>query len=196
MKPFSDACEENKLPILQVIRHYFANASNILEIGSGTGQHAVYFAEHLPHLKWHCSDLPVYHDGINQWLADYRGNNIVGPYTLDVRQTDWPGGIFDGAFSANTSHIMSWPEVQQMFRGIGQCLEKDGYFCLYGPFNYHGHYTSPSNQRFDGFLKQRDPNSSLRDIDDLISLADNVGLELINDHEMPVNNRTLVWQRI
>jgi cyclopropane fatty-acyl-phospholipid synthase-like methyltransferase len=195
MKPFSDACEENKQPILEVIKHYFSGATSILEIGSGTGQHAVYFAEHLPQVKWHCSDQIVYHDGINQWLADYRGSNIAGPYELDVKQADWPTQHFDGVFSANTTHIMSWPEVELMFRGIGLYLDQSSYFCLYGPFNYHGNYTSASNQRFDRFLKERDPNSGLREVDDLNRLATAAGLVLVNDHEMPVNNRTLVWQK-
>lgn len=196
MKPFSDACEENKDPILEVIRPYFATASNVLEIGSGTGQHAVYFAEHLPHLTWHSSDMAIYHNGIKQWLADYKGSNLVGPYSLDVKQDNWPSDNFDGVFSANTTHIMSWPEVERMFHGINGCLVESGYFCLYGPFNYSGNYTSASNERFDRFLKERDPNSGLRDLEDLTTLATNVGMALVDDHEMPVNNRTLVWQKI
>ena len=195
MKPFSDACEENKQPILQVIQQYFSKANNILEIGSGTGQHAVFFAKHLNNLTWHSSDVAIYHDGIKQWLADYPGNNIKGPYLLDVNQADWPSGSFDGIFSANTTHIMSWPDVVEMFKGIGQHLHRAGFFCLYGPFNYHGNYTSASNQRFDQFLKQRDSKSGLRDIDDLTKLATAAGLEFIADHEMPVNNRTLVWRK-
>lgn len=195
MKPFADACEQNKLPILQVIRRYFDSATNILEIGSGTGQHAVFFAENFPHAKWHCSDLTVHHSGIKQWLADYSGSNLTGPYPLDVKQDNWPAESFDGVFSANTAHIMSWPEVQHMFRGISNCLTQAGYFCLYGPFNYDDKYTSASNKQFDRFLKARDPNSGLRDLGDLTKLATSVGLTLINDHEMPVNNRTLVWQK-
>jgi cyclopropane fatty-acyl-phospholipid synthase-like methyltransferase len=196
MKPFSEACEQNKLPILAVISKYFDDADNILEIGSGTGQHAVFFAKQLPHLQWHCSDMPEYHNGIKQWLADYKDNNISGPYVLDVTDSSWPTGEFDGVFSANTAHIMSWHAVQQMFAGVSKILKKDGYFCLYGPFNYAGRYTSPSNEQFDHYLKARDPLSGIRDIDDLLKLAKQVSLELVNDHEMPVNNRTLVWKKI
>jgi hypothetical protein len=195
MKPYSEACEQNKQPILDVIQPYFANAENILEIGTGTGQHAVFFAEQLPHLQWHCSDMPAYHQGIKQWLADYNGHNISGPYDLDVMQSSWPTKTFDGVFSANTTHIMSWPAVQQMFVGVSKVLKATGFFCLYGPFNYAGHYTSASNEQFDQYLKARDPQSGIRDVDDLKKLAESAGLEFINDHEMPVNNRILVWQK-
>jgi cyclopropane fatty-acyl-phospholipid synthase-like methyltransferase len=195
MKPFSEACEQNKLPILDVIRPYFVNSRNILEIGSGTGQHAVFFADQLPHLQWHCSDVSVHHQGIEQWLADYSGHNISGPYDLDVIHSSWPAKEFDGVFSANTAHIMSWSAVEQMFAGTGKVLEADGIFCLYGPFNYGGHYTSASNEQFDKYLKARDPQSGIRDVDDLKVLAMSAGLEFTNDHEMPVNNRILVWKK-
>jgi len=196
MKPFSEACEQNKQPILTIISKYFTNASNILEIGSGTGQHAVFFAEQLAHLNWHCTDQLVYHEGIKQWLADYQGNNLRGPYLLDVTDsTTWPEEKFDGVFSANTAHIMSWPAVICMFNGVGNTLSSKGFFCLYGPFNYNGRYTSASNQQFDNYLKSRDSLSGIRDFDDLNKLANQAGLTLVNDYEMPVNNRTLVWQK-
>lgn len=201
MKPFSDACDENKRPILSVIQHYFSKATTVLEIGSGTGQHAVFFAEQLPHLQWYCSDQLIHHAGINQWLAEFRQTNISGPFELDVRQPDWPqtdgaDGNFTGIFSANTVHIMSWPEVKLMFLGISQRLANDGYFCLYGPFNYDGEYSSASNEQFDRFLKGRDPQSGICDLAELQKLASSVGMALIKDHEMPVNNRILVWQKI
>ena len=205
MKPFSAACDENKQPILGVIQHYFSKATTILEIGSGTGQHAVFFAEQLPHLQWFCSDQLVHHAGIRQWLAEFRktnipGTNISGPYELDVRHPIWPqaddtGANFTGVFSANTAHIMSWPEVKLMFAGISQRLTSDGYFCLYGPFNYGGEYSSASNAQFDYFLKGRDPQSGIRDLAELQKLASSVSMTFIKDHEMPVNNRILVWQK-
>jgi len=210
MKPFSDACDENKVPILQVIQSYFAKATSVLEIGSGTGQHAVFFAEKMPQLQWHCSDQLIHHPGINQWLVEYTGTNITGPHNLDVKQASWPvpnksSAHFSGIFSANTTHIMSWPEVELMFTGISKCLasedgagdgeECSGYFCLYGPFNYDGAFTSTSNEQFDRFLKARDPQSGIRDLNDLRQLASQVGMTLINDHEMPVNNRILVWKK-
>lgn len=195
MKPFSEACEENKRPILEIIRQHFADASSILEIGTGTGQHAVFFAEQLPHLLWTCSDLAMHHAGIKQWLDDYHGDNIDGPLELDVETSSWPSSNFDGIFSANTTHIMSWAAVEKMFNGIGKILQPSGRLCLYGPFNYAGEYTSASNEQFDQFLRARDPQSGIRDFEALDKLARDCGLRFIDDHEMPVNNRTLVWAK-
>ena len=195
MKPYSDACEENKRPILSIIKPYFSNLDHVLEIGSGTGQHAVFFAEHLPGLTWHCSDVPIYHEGIHAWLADSSHDNLKGPYELDVSQDHWPMEQVAGIFSANTTHIMSWANVKQLFTGVGKILATDGYFCLYGPFNYQGRYTSDSNAQFDRYLKQRDPESGLREFDELLTLANKAGLSFVHDHEMPVNNRILVWQK-
>ncbi len=193
-KPFAEACEQNKAPILEVLRQAFATCTCILEIGSGTGQHAVHFARHLPHLQWHTTDVAAHLPGIRLWLAEAGLANLHGPLTLDVRQPDWPSvPDVDGVFSANTTHIMDWPAVEQLFAGIGRCLGEGGVFCLYGPFNYGGRYTSESNARFDQWLRQRDPASGIRDFEALDALARAAGLSLIDDHAMPANNRTLVW---
>jgi cyclopropane fatty-acyl-phospholipid synthase-like methyltransferase len=168
----------------------------VLEIGSGTGQHAVFFAQQLPYLQWHASDVTEYLAGIAMWLSEYTGHNLHGPHLLDVTQSDWPPLPVDAVFSANTAHIMHWPTVQAMFTGVGQLLPRDGRFCLYGPFNYHGAYTSESNARFDGWLKARDPASGVRDLDDLSRLATAAGLHLLRDHSMPANNRILVWEKL
>lgn len=194
MKPFAESCEENKQPILQVLRKEFADTSRVLEIGSGTGQHAVFFASALPHLTWQTSDVPESHAGIHAWLDEQGPNNAHPPLHLNVTQDTWPERQYDGVFSANTVHIMSWPEVENMFAGIGRVLLPGGRFCLYGPFNYDGKYTSESNARFDQWLKNRDPKSGIRDMADLNRLAEKVGLTLVNDYEMPANNRILVWQ--
>ncbi|MFA7593488.1 MAG: DUF938 domain-containing protein [Thiohalobacteraceae bacterium] len=195
MKPFAESCEENKHPILEVLRIEFAAVQNVLEIGSGTGQHAVFFAEHLPHLIWQTSDVTEYHAGIQAWIDAATVDNVRPPLTLDVRRDVWPGGHFDGVFSANTVHIMGWPEVEAMFAGIGSVLAPGGRFCLYGPFNYGGEFTSASNARFDQWLKARDPNSGVRNFEDLNRLATAAGLHLLNDYAMPANNRTLVWMK-
>lgn len=193
-KPFAEACEQNKAPILEVLRQAFATSTCILEIGSGTGQHAVHFARHLPHLQWHTTDVAAHLSGIRLWLAEAGLANLHGPLALDVRQPDWPSvpGV-NGVFSANTTHIMDWPAVEQLFAGTGRCLGEGGVFCLYGPFNYGGCYTSESNARFDQWLRQRDPASGIRDFEALDALARTAGLSLIDDHAMPANNRTLVW---
>ncbi|NNG12351.1 MAG: DUF938 domain-containing protein [Halobacteria archaeon] len=194
MKQFSEACEENKQPILAVLEMQFSGSRTVLEIGSGTGQHAVFFARQLPHVTWQPSDLPASHASIDAWRAEAQLPNLLAPLTLDVRADQWPLQNYDAVFSANTTHIMSWPAVQVMFSGIGKLLQTGGVFCLYGPFNYNRCYTSTSNARFDEWLKQRDPASGLRDFEDLYRLAGENGLAPAHDYEMPVNNRLLVWR--
>jgi cyclopropane fatty-acyl-phospholipid synthase-like methyltransferase len=196
MKPFAESCEENKLPILEVLREEFAAVRRVLEIGSGTGQHAVFFAAQLPHLDWQTSDVAEYHAGIRAWIDDAGLANVRAPLMLDVAHDVWPDAAYDGVFSANTTHIMGWPEVEAMIAGIGRVLEPGGRFCLYGPFNYGGRFTSESNARFDQWLKARDPRSGVRDFEDLDRLAGAAGLRLAQDYAMPANNRTLVWVRL
>lgn len=193
-KPFSQACENNKQPILQVIQQYFDSVPMVLEVGSGTGQHAVYFAEHLPHLIWQPSDRKVNHDGMNRWFAEYQGNNLKTPLDLDVTRP-WPVEQVPAIFSANTVHIMSWDMVKQFFAGIKRHLEANGYLCLYGPFNFCGEYTSDSNERFDHYLKSQDPEMGIRDYVDLEELARDAGLVFVEKHAMPANNFILVWQK-
>jgi len=194
-KPFAESCAENQQVILEVLRQEFAATRRVLEIGSGTGQHAVFFARALPHLLWHTSELAQNHPGIQAWIDDEGPDNVRPPLTLDVATGPWPNAEFDGVFSANTVHIMGWAEVERMFAGIGRVLASGGRFCLYGPFNYHGEFTSPGNERFDAWLKQRDPNSGIRDVAALDALAAAAGMDAVADHQMPVNNRTLVWQK-
>lgn len=194
-KPFSEACAENQAPILAVIRPLFRDCRNVLEIGSGTGQHAVHFAANLPHLLWHTSDVVENHPGINVWLEEAALPNTRPPLRLDVLRDLWPQLAVDAVFSANTTHIMGWVEVEALFAGVGKLLAEGGVFALYGPFNYGGQYTSASNARFDQWLKARDPNSGIRDVDDLQRLAAAAGMVLEQDVEMPVNNRTLVWRK-
>lgn len=195
MKPFAESCEQNKQPILEVLRKEFAKAHRVLEIGSGTGQHAVYFAAEFPHLTWQTSDVAEYHPGILAWQTDSGLKNIQAPLTLNVATDSWPEEQYDAVFSANTVHIMGWPEVEAMFAGIGSILEARGHFCLYGPFNYGGKFTSESNARFDQWLKARDPRSGVRNFEDLDCLAHSAGMSLLRDHAMPANNRTLVWSK-
>jgi SAM-dependent methyltransferase len=194
MKQYSEACEENKDPILAVLRRELAGCRAVLEIGSGTGQHAVYFSRHLPHLSWQPSDLEINHASINAWRSEAALDNLLPPLLLDVTGNHWPDSRFDSVFSANTTHIMSWPAVVAMFAGIATVLKTGGSFCLYGPFNYDRCYTSDSNARFDIWLKQQDPLSGLRDVEDLVELASTRGLHLKQDYAMPINNRLLVWR--
>ena len=194
-KPFSQACENNKGPILEVLQHAFADTTDVLEIGSGTGQHAIWFAQHLPHLQWQPSDRADNIPGMELWFEEIRLANLKPPVELDVTQSVWPVAEVSAVFTANTLHIMGWPEVTRLFERLSQILAKNGKLCVYGPFNYGGAYTSDSNARFDQWLAQQNPHSAIRDFEQVDTLAERVGLQLVADHEMPANNRLLEWQR-
>lgn len=194
-KPFAESCAQNREPILAVLREVFADRSNVLEIASGTGQHAVYFGAALAHLTWRTSELPENHAGIRAWLDEAALANVLPPVALDVNDALWPVPQVDAVFNANTVHIVAWTAVERLFAGIGRVLAPGGLLCLYGPFNYGGAFTSEGNARFDAWLKARDPASGIRDFEALDRLAHAQGLVLERDIEMPVNNRTLVWRR-
>lgn len=193
-KPFSQACENNKAPILAVLRRHFQKAHHVLEIGSGTGQHAVYFSAAMPHLIWQTSDRGAYLPGINAWIAEDPHPNLRAPLMLDVTQPRWPTG-FDAVFSANTAHIMSWPVAQHMIYKVGMHLPPAGLFALYGPFNYQGQYTSDSNCQFDQHLKAIDPDQGIRDFERVNETAETAGLRLLEDNSMPANNRLIIWRK-
>jgi SAM-dependent methyltransferase len=195
MLPFSAACERNKDPILGVLRTRFAASVDVLEIGSGTGQHAVHFARALPHLTWHPTEQLAYLEDLAARVKLEGTPNVRAPTVLDVRQALWPVRAVDGVFTANTLHIMSWPEVAAAFRGIGGALAPGGVLCIYGPFRYDGGYTSESNREFDRMLQDRDPQSGLRDIRAVTDLAVQYGLRLDADHDLPANNRLLVFAK-
>ena len=194
-KPFSQASENNKVAILARLLEHFSSVQRVLEIASGTGQHAVYFAAGLPHLEWQTSDLEVNHAGIQAWIDEAKLANLRSPRVLDVRRENWPFTGIDAVFSANCAHIMHWPVVCDMFKGVSRVLTTGGIFILYGPFNYAGAFTSPSNAAFDGHLKAQDPGMGIRDYEALAVLAEAGGLAPVADYAMPANNRLLVWQR-
>ena len=191
MLPFSEACERNKAPILSVLQNAFAESTHALEIGSGTGQHAVHFAAHLTHLIWHPTEQLAYLPDLAARVKLEGSSNLRAPTVLDVKQSVWPLRAADAIFTANTLHTMAWAEVLVMYRGLAAVLSPGGILCLYGPFRYSGRYTSSSNQDFDRMLQERDPKSGLRDIDDLTTLAAQYGLRLRTDHDLPANNRLL-----
>jgi cyclopropane fatty-acyl-phospholipid synthase-like methyltransferase len=191
----SDAAERNKAPILAIIAAEFARTQRVLEIGSGTGQHALHFAAHLPDISWQPSDTGDYLPTLRERLRSEGTANLREVIELDVRRQPWPIDVVDGIFSANTLHIMSWDAVQDFFRGVGHVLGKPGVLCIYGPFRYGERYTSDSNARFDEFLRRRDPDSGIRDAHELDGLARRQGLEPAADHAMPANNQLLVWRR-
>ena len=193
IKPYSVACDNNRQPILEIIEVLFANCKEILEIGSGTGQHAVYFAEKLSHLIWHSSDMQENHAGIELWLSEAKLPNTPPPLILDVTRAHWPELKVDAVFCANTIHIIGWDSVKAMMAGVGKLLPDNGMLVLYGPFNYNNAYTSDSNARFDIWLKQRDPESGIRNFEDVEKLANAAGLYIQQDYAMPANNRLICW---
>jgi len=195
MLPVSDACERNKEPILSVLRVCLAERAQVLEIGSGTGQHAVHFSRHLPHLSWHPTEQLSYLPDLAARVRLEGGPNLRPPTVLDVRQAVWPARSVDAVFTANTLHIMSWAEVGALCRGVGLILVAGGVLCIYGPFRYGGKYTSDSNRAFDLMLKARDPLSGMRDIEAVCDLAASYGLSLAADHDLPANNRLLVFHK-
>lgn len=194
-KPYSAASERNQEPILTVLREHFADRKNVLEIGSGTGQHAVHFASALPQLQWQTSDRIENHEGIHLWLAEAELQNVIAPLDLDVTGR-WPTMRYDAVYSANTLHIMSWAEVQHMFAQLAQVLSDDAKLAIYGPFNYNGRFTSESNAAFDASLRAAVPHRGIRDFEAVDELAKRIGLELLEDRAMPANNRCLIWQRL
>ncbi len=195
MLPSSEACERNKEPILEVLRGAFAAKLQVLEIGSGTGQHAVHFAAQLPHLTWHPTEQLSYLSDLAARVKLQGTRNLRPPTVLDVRQPLWPLRAVDAIFTANTLHIMSWPAVMAMFKGFDTVLQPGGVLCIYGPFRYDGRYTSKSNEEFDRMLQERDPQSGLRDIKDVTAQGAQQGMRLKTDHNMPANNRLLEFEK-
>jgi hypothetical protein len=193
MKPRSEACERNRDPILKVLMQWFLEPGTALEIGSGTGQHGVYFAQHMPHITWLTSDLDDNRPGIRAWVSEAQLPNLPPPLRLDVSDSHWPVERTQYVFSANTAHIMNWGQVQAMFNGVSQTLRPKGVFCLYGPFNHRGEFTSDSNRAFDSLLRSQNAEQGLRDDAALVELGKRVGLQLQGDYWLPANNRTLVW---
>ncbi|QKI90320.1 DUF938 domain-containing protein [Thiomicrorhabdus xiamenensis] len=194
-KPFAQSSEENKQVILQAIEELVHDCRSVLEIASGTGQHAVYFAAQLPHLKWQTSDLMECHVGINQWLEEAALENVSAPICLNVsEELHWPDSTFDAVFSANSFHIMGRNHVEDFFEHVPKVLNPNAIIMIYGPFNYNGDFTSESNARFDQWLKARNPASGIKDFEWCNWLAEQSGLKLLKDIEMPQNNRILVWR--
>ena len=193
-KPFSPACERNQGPILDVLRERFADRERVLEIGSGTGQHAVHFARAMPHLVWQCSDVATNLGGIREWLNDARLFNTPPPFELDVDDDarEPSAGRFDAVFSANTLHIMGWLQVQRLFRLLPTLMAPRALLTLYGPFK-EGGASSASNAAFDAALRAERPERGLRDLEAVEALAASIGLQRIDDRPMPANNRCLTW---
>lgn len=198
--PFSQACENNKQPILEVLQQELKNSHHVLEVGSGTGPHSVYFAPRLTHLHWQTSDVYANHAIINAWHAAYPAPNLYAPLSFDVASDSIPinktiNAPYDAVFTANTLHIMSWSLVTRLFETVGDMLPLEGKLIIYGPFNENGRYSSESNRQFDYSLRQRDSNSGIRALEDITAVAEKQHLLLINRYKMPANNEILVFRK-
>lgn len=194
-KPFSQACENNKLAILQVISNYFKAGDRILEVGSGTAQHAIYFCQLLPEISWIPCEILANMSTLAAAMSGDKPANLMPAKVLDVTQQEWPVMDLDGLFSANCLHIM--PEIlsADFFRGAGEVLKPGAILCVYGPFKYDGDFTSDSNAHFDLWLKDRDALSGIRDFEKINQLAKDYDFALIEDRDMPANNQCLIWRK-
>nr|WP_320135611.1 DUF938 domain-containing protein [uncultured Amphritea sp.] len=194
---FSPASARNGEPILQRLTELLAGDETVLEVGSGTGQHAVHFAGSLSGLRWLPSDIEQQLPLLQANLDRHGGDNIASSRLLDLQQSDWHAGLdpVDLIYSANTLHIMGWAEVVTLFRHLDQMLTPQGQLIIYGPFRYSQNFTSQSNAEFDQWLKARNPVSGIRDFEAVNALAMQAGLLLQDDIKMPANNQLLVWQK-
>ncbi|MDX1804308.1 MAG: DUF938 domain-containing protein [Alcanivorax sp.] len=190
-RPYSQACENNKAPILAVLQQHCRASGSLLEIGAGTGQHAAWLSGQLPHLDWQPSDVAANLAGIREWLSE-PGSRATPPIELDVGG-DWPAGPYDYLLTVNTFHIMAMPLVRRCIEMGCASLAPGGKFLVYGPFNYGGDFTSDSNRAFDQALKGTDTQRGIRDQEWVVSLFDQQGMALLADHAMPANNRLLVF---
>jgi SAM-dependent methyltransferase len=200
-KPFSPAAERNRDAILTVLRQHLTIPAHperqplrVLEVGSGTGQHAVHFAGSLPYVLWQCSDVAEHLAGIRAWLSEAGLSNTPPPWELDVN-VGLPTVAYEAVFTANTLHILGWAEVQRLFAELPRALARGGLLVVYGPFNVGGQFTSTGNATFDAALRADDPKRGIRDLEAVDSLAQAAGLAMVADVSMPANNRCIVWRR-
>ncbi|MEK9711761.1 MAG: DUF938 domain-containing protein [Thalassolituus sp.] len=193
--PVAEACLRNQRPILDVLGRYLPSQAYVLEVGSGTGQHAAYMTSNLPGIRWQPTELRENLPGIRAWRTQAKNEGFLEPLELDVQQDIWPARDADAVFSANVVHFVSWPEVEKMFRGISRVLKSGGLLLLYGPYNYDGQFTSQGNIELDEWLRSRNPDSGIKDFEQVLLLARQFHLYLRADEEMPANNRTLVFQK-
>lgn len=196
-KPYSAACERNRDPILEIMKDVITrDDKRLLEIGSGTGQHAVYFAPQFPWLEWYPTDVAENLKGMKLWFDEFKIPNIKAPVRLDVSKDDFPKLKFDVVYTANTFHIMHWKECKSLMKLLGHRLRENSKVMIYGPFKYGGAFTSISNEEFDQQLKTRDPSSGIRSFEDVNNGMIKNGFELVFDYDMPANNRLLVYKRL
>jgi SAM-dependent methyltransferase len=194
-RPFAESAQKNARPILEVLQREFLHSVDVLEIGSGTGQHAIDFTTQMPRLRWQTSDLEDNHAGINSWIDAASTDRVLRPISLDVRMQNVAAASYDAVFSANTAHIMSIEGVRRMFSVVGDALRAEGVFCLYGPFRIGGRFNAVSNEQFDAGLRRRDVAMGIRDLEALDDFGADCGLQRQRLYAMPSNNYVAVWTR-
>lgn len=194
-KKFSPACDRNKDPILAILKPLLKDKSLIFEIGTGTGQHAIFFSKALSHLQWQTSDLIENHRNIKMWLEGAKLPNVLPPVIFDAGIDKIPTHYYDAVFTANTFHIMTWPQVCCCIEKVGQCLKAKGLFIIYGPFNFNGQYTSLSNEHFEKQLITQNPNMGIRNFEDIAQQCLGSQMLFIEKYPMPANNFILVFQK-
>lgn len=195
-KPFSQACENNKSAIAEGLDPYLRGVKRVLEIGSGTGQHAVYFAQRFPELVWQTSDVAANHAGIQSWLHEASLPNIREPIELDINARSWGDMNHPAIYLSNVVHIIEPNMVERLFEHLKSALGTDGLLFMYGPYNYGGRFTSDGNKRLDEWLKSLHPEYGIREFEQIDELARNASLTLLDDSTMPANNRLLIWRRV
>ena len=194
-RPFASSADRNGGAIVHLVGLEFPAAAAILEIGSGTGQHAIRIGRDLPHLSWQPSDIEENLAGIRAWVDHAGLPNVCRPLEVDVLHAPRPGAAYDGVFSANTAHIMHEDAVRAMFDLSGNVLRAGGRLVLYGPMRRNGGYNTESNAAFDRSLQQRDPGMGIRDLEWLDELAAGQGMHRVRLYSMPANNHVAVWAR-
>lgn len=195
MKQSSPACDRNKDVILPVLQEVLPAAGTVLEVGSGTGQHAAYFSARLSRLVWQPTDLPENFSSIRAWAEEARSPNLCVPLQLDLLASveRWPVTAAAAIVCINTVHIVAWKGVENLFAGAGRVLVPGGVMFVYGAYRYATRPLEPSNESFDQWLKARDPASGVRDFEAVHALAQQHGLALAGDRAMPGNNRSIWW---
>lgn len=190
------SAERNKGPILDVLKRVLPMRAFVVEIGSGTGQHAIHFAKAMPMITWQPTDFDAeYRESVKQWTAVEKVDNILPPLALDVRQRPWPVAPADAVVSINMVHVAPWSATTALFEGAADIVRPGGIVFLYGPYTRGGVHTAPSNAQFDASLRAHDPKWGIRDVDDVTNVAERTGFERREIVQMPANNLSLIFDR-
>ena len=194
MLGFSQAADNNKASILTVLSKYLQAGDVVLEVASGSGQHALHMAKALPYVTWYPSERPAALDTLKHNIEACGSDNIATPLSIDLVKDTWQKPLVDVVYAANIAHIVTPLLGERLVALARNALSGGGLLALYGPFKYAGAFTSESNARFEQWLKARDPRSGIRDFEWMLELASDHDMTLIEDHTMPANNQLLVFQ--